>query len=64
MARVMTMGKMMTGVSQSHYFQTEKICLPLARELLLRTTRLRVGTMTMPAMEAGKTLRTRKMSEN
>ena len=50
------------GVSQSHYFQTERTSLPPALGLHQRMMRLRVEKMT-PAMEVGKTLRRRKMSE-
>merc|ERR1719239_1404692 len=62
MVKEMTMGRMMTGVSQSHYFQTERTFLPPVLVRRRRMMRLRVGTM-MPAMEVGKTLRRRKMSE-
>ena len=50
------------GVSQSHYFQTERTSLPPAPGLHQRMMRSRVEKM-MPAMEVGKTLRRRKMSE-
>merc|ERR1719391_1899004 len=62
MVKEMMMERMMTGVSQSHYFQTERTSLPPAPGLHQRMMRLRVEKTT-PAMEVGKTLRRRKMSE-
>merc|ERR1712032_735440 len=53
MVKEMTMGRMMT---------TERTFLPPVLVRRQRTMRLRVGMMT-PAMEVGKTLRRRKMSE-
>lgn len=63
MEMMMVMERMMTGVYQSHYFQTEKTSLHLVQALLLRTMKSRMVKMTMPAMEVGKTLRRRKMSK-
>merc|ERR1712037_417779 len=63
MVTEMRMERMGTGVSQSHYFQTEQTSLHRALGRLQRTMKSRVGMTSMTATGVGKTSRSRKMSE-